>query len=78
MDNKEVVSPPADRKGQKRKLAESGMDEPQGEAASAKAVAPEVQEHVKVLKAAMTWKQEDRLAAKKAAHAIAELAKHGM
>ncbi|GJP44343.1 hypothetical protein CLOM_g3723 [Closterium sp. NIES-68] len=74
MDPKQGSSHSGERKNLKRKLADSAC--PSGSDDSAALPTSEVQAHVAVLKAALTWREADRVAARKAAHAIAELAKH--
>ena len=60
-----------ERKGLKRKLADAALGEP-GECHRA-----DVRKHVLILKEARTGQESHRLAARTAAHALAELAKHG-
>jgi hypothetical protein len=67
--------PESERKGHKRKLADTfvrfGVDE------SNNALAVGIREQVEVLRTCVSWKENDRMAARRAAHGLAELAKHG-
>ncbi|CAI5474547.1 unnamed protein product [Closterium sp. Yama58-4] len=74
MDPKQGSSHSGERKNLKRKLADSAC--PSGSEESGALVTAEVQAHIAVLKGSLTWREADRVAARKAAHAIAELAKH--
>ncbi|CAI5491821.1 unnamed protein product [Closterium sp. Naga37s-1] len=74
MDPKQGSSHSGERKNLKRKLADSAC--PSGSDDSGALATAEVQAHIAVLKGSLTWREADRVAARKAAHAIAELAKH--
>ncbi|CAI7817578.1 unnamed protein product, partial [Closterium sp. NIES-54] len=74
MDPKQGSSHSGERKNLKRKLADSAC--PSGSVDSGALATAEVQSHIAVLKGSLTWREADRVAARKAAHAIAELAKH--
>ncbi|CAI6000458.1 unnamed protein product [Closterium sp. NIES-64] len=74
MDPKQGSSHSGERKNLKRKLADSAC--PSGSEDSRALATAEVQAHIAVLKGSLTWREADRVAARKAAHAIAELAKH--
>ncbi|CAI5516881.1 unnamed protein product [Closterium sp. Naga37s-1] len=74
MDPKQGSSHSGERKNLKRKLADSAC--PSGSEDSGALATAEVQAHIAVLKGSLTWREADRVAARKAAHAIAELAKH--
>lgn len=71
-----------ERKGQKRKLDEESQDEPQISAVpptsdERAAVLTEVENQVNILESTFTWNESDRAAAKRATHALADLAKNG-
>ncbi|XP_058769649.1 ARM REPEAT PROTEIN INTERACTING WITH ABF2-like isoform X2 [Vicia villosa] len=71
----------SERKGQKRKLDEESQDEPQISATpptadERAAVLTEVENQVNILESSFTWKESDRAAAKRATHALADLAKN--
>lgn len=68
--------PESERKGHKRKLADTfgrfaGVDEPNN------GISVSIREQVEVLRTCVSWKENDRIAARRAAHGIAELAKNG-
>lgn len=70
------------RKGQKRKLDDEHHDEGQISAApptadERAALLYDVAEQVSVLESTFTWNEVDRSAAKRATHALADLAKNG-
>lgn len=67
--------PESERKGHKRKLADTfgrfaGVDEPNN------GISVSIREQVEVLRTCVSWKENDRIAARRAAHGIAELAKN--
>ncbi|XP_024380981.1 ARM REPEAT PROTEIN INTERACTING WITH ABF2 isoform X2 [Physcomitrium patens] len=67
--------PESERKGHKRKLADAyvrfpAVDEPNN------AFATSVRDQVEILRTCVSWKENDRIAARRAAHSLAELAKH--
>ncbi|WVY98299.1 hypothetical protein V8G54_030450 [Vigna mungo] len=69
------------RKGQKRKLDEEQHDERQisaapSSAAERAALLCDVGEQVSILESSFTWNEADRSAAKRATHALADLAKN--
>lgn len=63
-----------ERKGLKRKLADTSLGLGTGEDGTP--FIGELKTHIEILKASISWTETDRLAARKAAHALAELAKH--
>lgn len=68
--------PESERKGHKRKLADTfgrfaAVDEPNN------GLSVSIREQVEVLRTCVSWKENDRIAARRAAHGIAELAKNG-
>jgi len=68
--------PESERKGHKRKLADTfgrfgGVDE------GNTGLSVSIREQVEVLRTCVSWKENDRIAARRAAHGIAELAKNG-
>lgn len=74
MDTKSLSG--SERKGHKRKLADTSLgllaiDGPNN------ALIVDVRGQVGILKTCLSWKEADRTAARRAAHALAELAKHG-
>lgn len=72
-----------ERKGQKRKLEEELDEESEISAAAATtdgakaALLAEVTAQVDILNSSFSWKEADRVAAKRATHVLAELAKNG-
>lgn len=71
---------PSERKGQKRKLEEEFEDQhifvpPTGDVSDA--LLSDIKEHVSILDSTSSWTESDRAAAKRATHALADLAKNG-
>jgi hypothetical protein len=76
MDTKSLSLSGSERKGHKRKLADtsfllSAVEGPNN------SLVLDVRAQVDVLKSCLSWRESDRVAARCAAHALAELAKHG-
>lgn len=72
----------SERKGQKRKLDDELSDERQispapPTAEERAALLAEIADQVSVLESTFTWNEADRVAAKRATHALADLAKNG-
>ena len=77
MDAKFIVS--SERKGHKRKLADTNLaSEPFAEGSNSCSLSADVKAQVEILKASVSASESDRLAARKAAHALADFAKQGM
>lgn len=68
--------PESERKGHKRKLADTFVRFGSVDEAS-NALAVGIRDQVEVLRTCVSWKENDRIAARRAAHGLAELAKHG-
>ena len=72
----------SERKGQKRKLDDQLLDHrqisaPPPTADERAALLAQVSDQVRVLHSTFTWNEADRAAAKRATHALADLAKNG-
>ncbi len=77
MDTKSLsLSGASERKGHKRKLADTSLGLSAAEGSN-NSLTLDVRAQVDILKRCISWKETDRLAARSAAHALAELAKHG-
>lgn len=77
MDTKFLAA--TERKGHKRKLADTNLvTEPQAGGSNTCSLSTDVRAHVEILKASISASESDRLAARKAAHALADFAKQGM
>jgi hypothetical protein len=66
----------SERKGHKRKLADTSLGLLAADGANNRLIL-DIRAHVTILKACTSGSEPDRLAARRAAHALAELAKHG-
>jgi hypothetical protein len=77
MDTKSFsLSGASERKGHKRKLADTSLGLSAAEGSN-NSLTLDVRAQVDILKSCISWKETDRVAARSAAHALAELAKHG-
>jgi hypothetical protein len=76
MDTKSLsLSGASERKGHKRKLADTSLGLSAAEGSN-NSLTLDVRAQVDILKSCISWKETDRVAARSAAHALAELAKH--
>jgi hypothetical protein len=76
MDTKSLsLSGASERKGHKRKLADTSLGLSAAEGSN-NSLTLDVRAQVDILKSCISWKETDRVAARGAAHALAELAKH--
>lgn len=66
----------SERKGHKRKLADTSLGLSAVDGPNNHLIA-EVRGQVDVLRTCLSWRDSDRTSARRAAHALAELAKHG-
>jgi hypothetical protein len=66
----------SERKGHKRKLADTSLGLSAVDGPNNHLIA-EVRGQVDFLRTCLSWRDSDRTAARRAAHALAELAKHG-
>jgi hypothetical protein len=76
MDTKSLSLSGSERKGHKRKLADTSFILSAVEGPNNSLVL-DVRAQVDILKTCLSWRETDRVAARCAAHALAELAKHG-
>lgn len=74
MDTKIISG--SERKGHKRKLADTSLGLVAADGPNNHLIL-DVRNQIEVLKGCTSWREADRVAARRAAHSLAELAKHG-